>query len=329
MKRKYLVLAKQNITVLLWAIKTAFHINPLILIFWLLFSGLLALLPSAALFYNRRAVAALSAFLSSGKGDFAEIAMPIILLGIILTVNGLSNRINGNFLYMEMYDRYYFGMQEYMMDSIRKVDMKTLLDKEFYDDYQYCLYRSGGLTDLLSHGCITVMKSVTVLSLIASSFRVSPPIGSVAVLYFLLSLLLNIRFSSRLVIDNIKHRTLVAESGPFTSGLRNNFSCLLVDFLYPPLNPCKTHALPKYWRKLSLHCLRNLKDHLILLSHRLVKRGQNRLLQRLLVQCWRVMAVFRSVVQSADTAPYNPFSAVFNPGAATIQRSAFPTDQAL
>ncbi len=113
---------------------------------------------------------------------------------------------------MEMYDRYYFGMQEYMMDSIRKVDMKTLLDKEFYDDYQYCLYRSGGLTDLLSHGCITVMKSVTVLSLIASSFRVSPPIGSVAVLYFLLSLLLNIRFSSRLVIDNIKHRTLVAES---------------------------------------------------------------------------------------------------------------------
>ena len=212
MKRKYLVLAKQNITVLLWAIKTAFHINPLILIFWLLFSGLLALLPSAALFYNRRAVAALSAFLSSGKGDFAEIAMPIILLGIILTVNGLSNRINGNFLYMEMYDRYYFGMQEYIMDSIRKVDMKTLLDKEFYDDYQYCLYRSGGLTDLLSHGCITVMKSVTVLSLIASSFRVSPPIGSVAVLYFLLSLLLNIRFSSRLVIDNIKHRTLVAES---------------------------------------------------------------------------------------------------------------------
>ena len=87
MKRKYLVLAKQNITVLLWALKTAFHINPLILIFWLLFSGLLALLPSAALFYNRRAVAALSAFLSSGKGDFAEIAMPIILLGIILTVN--------------------------------------------------------------------------------------------------------------------------------------------------------------------------------------------------------------------------------------------------
>ena len=45
MKRKYLVLAKQNIMVLLWAIKTAFHINPLILIFWLLFSGLLALLP--------------------------------------------------------------------------------------------------------------------------------------------------------------------------------------------------------------------------------------------------------------------------------------------
>lgn len=90
--------------------------------------------------------------------------------------------------------------------------MKTLLDKEFYDDYQYCLYRSGGLTDLLSHGCVAVMKGITVLALISTSFSVSVPIGLIASAYFLLSLILNVRFSSKLVMDNIKNRTLVAES---------------------------------------------------------------------------------------------------------------------
>lgn len=204
--------AKHNLTVLVWALKVAFHISPSVFIFWIFFSGLLAILPAAALFYNRKVVAVLSAFLSSGKGDFSDIVPPLFWLGAILTINGLSNRINGNFLYMEMYDKYYFGMQEYMMDCIQKVDMKTLLDKEFYDDYQYCLYRSGGLTDLLSHGCAAVMKGITVLALISTSFTVSVPIGLIASAYFLLSLILNIRFSSKLVMDNIKNRSLVAES---------------------------------------------------------------------------------------------------------------------
>lgn len=220
MKKAYGTLVKQNMTVLLWALKVAFRISPLVFVSWILFSGLLAFLPSAALFYNRKAVAVLSAFLSSGKGDFSDIIRPIFLLGAILTINGLSSRINGNFVYMAMYDKYYFGMQEYMMDCIRKVDMKTLLDKEFYDDYQYCLYRSGGLTDLLSHGCISVMKGITVLSLIGTAFTVSVPIGGMAVLYFLLSLIMNARFSSKLVLDNIKYKALVAESEYYSKEMK-------------------------------------------------------------------------------------------------------------
>jgi len=203
---------KHSFTVLFWSIKLAFHISPSILIFWLLLSGLLAFLPSAALFYNRQAVAVLSDFLATGQGSFEDIVMPLFILGILLTINGLSKRINGDFLYTIMYDKYYFGMQEYMMDCIRKVDMKTLLDKEFYDDYQYCLYRSGGLTDLLSHGCAFVMKGITVLSLVGTSFTVSIPVGIIAAAYFLLSLLLNIRFSSKLVYDNIKYKALRQEA---------------------------------------------------------------------------------------------------------------------
>lgn len=196
--------AKHSFTVLLWALKLAFHINPTVLIFWVLLSGLLALLPSATLFYNRQAVAVLSDFLTTGQGSFTDIVTPLVMLGILLTVSGLSKRVNGALLYAVMYDQYYFGMQEYMMDCIRKVDMKTLLDKEFYDDYQYCLYRSGGLTDLLSSGCTIVMKSITVLSLVATAFTVSVPVGIVAAAYLPITLFLNIRFSSRLVIDNIK-----------------------------------------------------------------------------------------------------------------------------
>lgn len=200
--------ARHSFTILLWALKLAFRISPTVLIFWLVLGGLLALLPSAALFYNRQAVAVLSDFLATEQGSFKDIVTPLVTLGILLTVSGLSKRVNGDLLYAVMYDRYYFGMQEYMMDCIRKVDMKTLLDKKFYDDYQYCLYRSGSLTDLLSSGCAFVMKGITVLSLVVTAFTVSIPVGIVAAACFLLTLLLNIRFSSRLVYDHVKYKSL-------------------------------------------------------------------------------------------------------------------------
>lgn len=199
---------RHSLTVLLWSIKLAFRISPAVLVFWLILGGLLALLPSAALFYNRRAVAVLSDFLATGQGSFGDVVTPLVILGVLLTVNGLSKRVNGALLYAVMYDRYYFGMQEYLMDCIRKVDMKTLLDKAFYDDYQYCLYRSGSLTDLLSSGCAFVMKGITVLSLVGTAFTVSVPVGVVAAAYFILSLLINIRFSSKLVMDTIKFNSL-------------------------------------------------------------------------------------------------------------------------
>lgn len=208
MKQEKRNTAKQNFTVLLWALKLAFHIDPAVLVFWFLLSGLLALLPSATLFYNRRAVAALSDYLTAGLGSFEDIVAPLVILGILLTVNGLSRRVNGALLYAVMYDRYYFGMQEYMADCIRRVDMKTLLDREFYDDYQYCLYRSGGLTDLLSSGCTIAMKGITVLSLVATAFTVSVPVGIVAAAYLPLTLWLNMRFSSKMVIDNIKYKPI-------------------------------------------------------------------------------------------------------------------------
>ena len=51
---------KENLTVLLWAIRLAYRISPKVFLFWILFGSLLAFLPSASLACNRRTVAVLS-----------------------------------------------------------------------------------------------------------------------------------------------------------------------------------------------------------------------------------------------------------------------------
>lgn len=212
---------KENLTVLLWSVRLAYRISPKFFLFWILFGISLALLPSASLACNRRAVAVLADYLATGQGSFGDVVPALLALGILLILTGLSRRINGEFLYAQMYDTYYFGMQEYMADRIQKTDIKTLMDREFYEDYRYCLYRSGGLTDLMSHGCITVMKSITALSLIGVAFSVSVPVGLTAVVCFLLTVFLNSRLSSRFVVDTLRHKALRARSDYYSAEARN------------------------------------------------------------------------------------------------------------
>lgn len=212
---------KENLTVLLWSIRLAYRLGPGFFLFWILFTVLLSLLPSVSLACNRRAVAVLTDFLSTGQGSFSDVVPPLLALGFLLILTGLSRRINGEFLYSLMYDNYYFGMQEYMADCIQKVDIKTLMDKTFYEDYQYCLYRSGGLNDLMSHGCITVMKSITALSLIGVAFSVSLPVGLIACGCFLLTVFCNIRLSSLLVVDNLHYNALRARADYYPAEAKN------------------------------------------------------------------------------------------------------------
>lgn len=212
---------KENLAVLLWAVRLAYRISSKFFLFWIFFGLLLALLPLASLACNRRAVAVLSEYLASGQGSFGDIVPVLLGLGLLMVLIGLSRRINGEFLYVQMYDNYYFGMQEYMSDRIQKTDIKTLMDKNFYEDYRYCLYRSGGLTDLMSHGCVTVMKSVTALSLIGVAFSVSLPVGLTAAGCFLLTVFLNYRLSARFVVDTLKHTALRAQSDYYSAEARN------------------------------------------------------------------------------------------------------------
>ena len=211
---------KENLTVLLWAIRLACKISPFVFWFWILFSGLLAILPSVSLAYNRRVITILTEFLSTGQGQFSDVVGSLLVLGVILTLIGLSRRINGQFLYAVMYDTFYFGMQEHLMDHIHRVDLKTLMDKEYYETYRYCMYRSGGLTDLMSHGCITLMKGITTFSLTVTAFSVSVPVGFIAALCFIISVYANRKASSRLVFDNLKYNAIRAESDYYSNQMK-------------------------------------------------------------------------------------------------------------
>lgn len=210
----------ENLSTLWWAVKLAYRISPGVFAFWLVFSSAVALLPSVALACNRSAVSVLTAYLSTGQGSFSEIAKPLCILGVVLILSGFSRRINSDFLYTVMYDDFYFGMQEYLMDSIQKVEIKTLLDKAFYDDYRYCVNRSGSLTDLMSSGCVCIMKSISAVSLISVAVSVSLPIGIIAAVCFVASVALNLRFSSRLVVDTLDLRAIEAESMHYSDEMK-------------------------------------------------------------------------------------------------------------
>lgn len=212
--------AKKNLKVLWWAVRLAYRISPRVFLFWLILSSTLAVLPSVALACNRDVVSVLTDFVLSGQGSFSDIVRPLCTLGVILILSGLSRRINGGFLYIVMYDDFYFGMQEYLMDCIQKVDIKLLMDREFYDDYRYCTGRSGALTDLMSCGCMVIMKSISAVSMIAVAFSVSVPIGLIASACFAVSVVMNFRLSAKLVVDAFQYRSLNAESKHYSEEMR-------------------------------------------------------------------------------------------------------------
>lgn len=211
---------RENLKTLGWSVALAYRISPRVFLFWVIFTSAVAVLPSAALACNRNAVSVLTDFLLTGQGSFQDVVRPLGMLGAVLILSGFSKRINGGFLYVVMYDDFYFGMQEYLMDAIQKVEIKTLMDREFYDDYCYCTDRSGSLTDLISNGCVSLMKSISALSMIGVALSVSVPIGLIAAVCFVGAVTLNLKFSSKMVIDTLTRREIEAEARHYSEEMR-------------------------------------------------------------------------------------------------------------
>ena len=184
-----------------WSIKLAMSINAGVFLFWGILSILIALLPAVALYYNRQTVSILSVFLLSGKGSFTDILPSIITLGIILTAIGLSKRINGNFLYFIMYDAYYFGLEEYLMDVVQHIEIKTLMDKKYRDEHWAVMGRCGALADFMSSGCLFLSKLSGALSLLVVALQTSSVIFGISAAYIVGIILLNFFAADKLRWD--------------------------------------------------------------------------------------------------------------------------------
>ena len=181
-----------------WGLSLAWKIDKKMLLSWLFLSLGLAVLPAIALTYHRNITASLSKFLTTGLGQFSDVVPHIITLGLILTISGLSARLNDDFLYMRMFDAYYLGLEEVMMDAAQNISMTELVKKEKSDEYFAAISRCGSLTDLMSSGCALIARLVSIGALMAVAFSVSKVIFFAALIYVVAVVFMNSVLSSKI-----------------------------------------------------------------------------------------------------------------------------------
>lgn len=185
---------KTKLSVAAWAFKTAWNIKKSPIILWYGLSALIAVLPAVALHFNRESLAVISGFLAGEAYTFADVVPQVVFLGLFMTLVGLSGRINGDLVYMMMYDTYYCGTQELFMDTIQRVEMKDLLRKDINDVYNFCIIRAGSLTDLISGTCAIISKLVSIISLLIVAFSSSKLVFCISSVYVIGILILNFIF---------------------------------------------------------------------------------------------------------------------------------------
>lgn len=191
-----------KITMKIKAIKWAFHLawrfNNKILILCCAALCAASILPALALTYRQTILAALNHFIGTDEGSIETILPEIIMFGIITVLIGLSNRLNDELIYSIMFDSYYFGMEEILMDSVQKYTMEELLQKDTNDEYYACVLREGSLTDFISGFCSLLGKFTGIFSLLIVAFSVSKRIFAIAAIYIIGVIWLNLLFVEKL-----------------------------------------------------------------------------------------------------------------------------------
>ena len=89
----------EKLAAIQWGLKLAWKIDKRMLFLWGGLSVLLAVLPSIALIFNQRSLEILSGFLAGQPYVFADVVPVILGLGILLTLVGLSARVNNDLIY--------------------------------------------------------------------------------------------------------------------------------------------------------------------------------------------------------------------------------------
>lgn len=193
---------KETLCTAAWALKLALKIDAKLLLLWSGILSLLSVLPAIALSYNKQSVSILSDYLLTGNGSFQDIVPSIVTLGVVLTAVGLSKRINSDFLYFIMYDSFYFGLEEYMMDTVGRIEMKTLMDKQYREQHYLCMSRCGSLSDFVSAGCMFLSKFIGLASLLVVAANTSPVIFLLSAAYIAAVIILNFATADKIRWEN-------------------------------------------------------------------------------------------------------------------------------
>ena len=189
---------KQKLKAMGWAFSLAWRFNKTMLIAWCVLVSAVSVLPAIALQYNKSIITALNSFLSNGMGSFHDLLPTIIVFGIITALIGLSNRLNVELIYSVMFDSYYFGMEEVLMDSVQGFSMEELLKKDAKDEYYAVVLREGSLTDFISGFCTLLGKFVSTVSLLVVAFTLSKLIFVISLVYIVGIIWLNLIFVEKL-----------------------------------------------------------------------------------------------------------------------------------
>lgn len=198
---------KNKIKAIVWAFSLAWKVDKVVLISWFLLLTTLSTLPAIALNYNKIIIATLDDFISTGNGSFDAMLPIIIIYSIITILIGLSNRLNVDFIYSVMYNKYYFGMSELLMDSVQDISMEELLKKDINDEYYAVVLREGSLTDVISGCCSLLGKMTGIASLLVVAFNSSITVFLISLIYIIGIIWLNIVYTDKMRYSWQKIRT--------------------------------------------------------------------------------------------------------------------------
>lgn len=200
--QKYFMAFMEKAKISLWSFHLAWQMDKKVLLTWYGLSAALALLPALSLGYYQKIIAVLSSYLSTGDGYFDAIVPYIIALGVILIAIGLSSRVNQDLVYMMMYDSYYMGIQDMLIQYAATMDLEALQDRRIINEYNEASRRAASLTDYMSSTCELFGKAISVCSLLIVAFQQSKLFFAISLMYTLVVFLLNQNYVSGLRANN-------------------------------------------------------------------------------------------------------------------------------
>ena len=196
----------QRIGTILWALKTAWRINKVILVAVFVCAVALSVLPAVSLAFNRQALAQLSDFIANGTGSFEESVPVLLAYGGILALIGLSSRVNTEFISSIMDSRYTYGMQEHLMEVINRFDALELVRRNINEDFNYVIRQSNTLGRLVSGACAIGAKAVSLASLCVAAWALCKPVMFITLAYVALTFVLAAVFSKGTRFNYTKFR---------------------------------------------------------------------------------------------------------------------------